>query len=184
MTLRSTSKFGLAVLTAASLSGAALAQTAAPSSGAMEPATQEDTPMSSPEMGASTGASGSGVTGTMPVSPQTAAELRADAPKTYGQVISSLRNADLAMADPETVTEASKVNIQPLSALKGQANESADALDEAIEAATPELEALRTLMTENDTLTAQLEEQGYAPEDVIGVYASDDSIELLVDDRA
>ncbi|MBE9639319.1 hypothetical protein [Salipiger mangrovisoli] len=180
MTLRSTSKLALAALTAATLSGAAFAQT----TGTTDPATQDQAPLARSEMSDSTGASGSGVTGTMPVSPQTAAELRAEAPQTYGQVISSLHNADLAMADPETVVEASKVQIVALSTLKGQANESADALDDALEAAEPELVALRELMSDNDALTAELQDQGYEAEDVIGVYAAEGSIELLVDDRA
>ncbi|WP_353474065.1 hypothetical protein PVT71_19250 [Salipiger sp. H15] len=180
MTLRSTSKLGLAVLTAATLSGAAFAQ----SSTAADPATQEQAPLARSEMSESTGASGSGEAGTLPIAPQTTADLRADVPQTYGQVISSLRNADLSMADPETVVEASKVEIHPLSSLKGQANESATALDDALAAAGPELSALRELLSGNDELTAELKDQGYEPEDVIGVYASDDAIELLVDDRA
>ncbi len=179
MTLRSTSKFGLAVLTAASLSGAALAQ----SSGTEDPATQSDAPLASNEMTESTGASGSGVTDTAPTATTTTADLDADMPQSYGQVISSLHNADLAMADPETVTEATRLNIHPLSGLKGQANESAVALDDALAEAGPQLRALRELMSDNDELTAQLDAEGYDVDDVIGVYAGSDSIELLVDDR-
>ncbi len=179
MTLRSTTKLGLAVLTAASLSVAAHAQTTT-----ADPATQEQAPLQSSEMTDTTGATGSGVTDTMAVSPQTADALRADVPQSYGQVISSLHNADLSMADPETVVEASKVEILPLSGLKGQANESADALDDGLKAAAPELDALRGLLSENDALTAELTDQGYDADDVIGVYAAQDHIKLLVDDRS
>ncbi|MCA0938361.1 hypothetical protein CLG85_013185 [Yangia mangrovi] len=179
MTLRSTTRLGLAVLTAASLSAAAHAQTSL----AADPATQDQAPLESSEMTQSTGAAGSGMTDTAPVSPQTAEALRAEVPQSYGQAISSLRNADLSMADPETVVEASKVEILPLSTLKGQANESAEALDDALKAAAPELDALRGLLSDNDELTAELDQQGFAPDDVIGVYAAQDHIELLVDDR-
>lgn len=180
MTLRSTTKFGLAVLTAASLSAAAHAQTSSVS----DPATLDEAPLETSQMTESTGASGSGVTDTVPVSPQTASDLRADVPQSYGQVISSLHNADLAMADPEAVSEATEVQLLPLSKLKGQANESATALDDALAAATPELEALRALMLDNDALTAELDAQGYDADDVIGFYAAQDSLELLIDDRA
>lgn len=179
MTHRFRTTLGLALF-AVALSGAVHAQSAE----GMDPATLDETPLERPEMSQSTGASGSGEAGTLPASPRTAAELRADVPQTYGQVISSLHNADLAMADPETVVDASSAEIRPLSALKGQAKESAVALDDALEAAGAELDALRSLLAGNEALTAALDGEGYAAQDVIGVYASGGAIELLVDDRA
>ena len=177
MTIRMTTKFGLAVLTAATLSGAAIAQEAGTDT--RSPSIPDEPAATAPEN--ETSLPGGGIA----AGPSTTADLASDAPKSYGQLISSLYNADLAMADVDTLASATEVQTRRLSDLDGQAKESKVALQDALTEATPQLDALRAGLADNDSVTRTLEAEGLTPEKVIGVYeTADGAVELLLDDRA
>jgi len=59
------------------------------------------------------------------------------------------------------------------------------ALQDALTEATPQLDALRAGLADNDSVTQTLEAEGLTPDKVIGVYeTADGAVELLLDDRA
>lgn len=155
MTIRST-KIGLAALIAATISGAAYAQS-------MDTTTPTDPALSAPaEMQAQGPA----------------------APETMGDLMADLNGPGVA-APMGTVPPDATVETRTLSELQGEGAENAQALDTALSRAQTQLDMLQTQVDSDATLSAAIEDEGFTSDDVLGVYqTAEGTVTVLIDDRA
>lgn len=112
------------------------------------------------------------------------AEVAGDmADDTYGSVMASVQtSADL---DLSAVTEETDISIVLLSSLQGDAETESAALDEALIASADAQAGLHARISDNAAITAELEAEGYAVEDVISLKTkADGAVIVYVDDRA
>lgn len=112
------------------------------------------------------------------------AEVAGDmADGTYGSVMASVQtSADL---DLSAVTEETDISIVLLSSLQGDAETESAALDEALIASADAQAGLHARISDNAAITAELEAEGYAVEDVISLKTkADGAVIVYVDDRA
>lgn len=118
------------------------------------------------------------------VSSDVNAEVTGDmADDTYGSVMASVQtSADL---DLSAVTEVTDISIVLLSSLQGDAETESAALDEALIASADAQAGLHARISDNAAITAELEAEGYAVEDVISLKTkADGAVIVYVDDRA
>ncbi|MEQ8598752.1 MAG: hypothetical protein RLP98_02405 [Devosia sp.] len=112
------------------------------------------------------------------------AEVAGDmADDTYGSVMASVQTS----ADPDlsAVTEETDISIVLLSSLQGDAETESAALDEALIASADAQAGLHARISDNAAITAELEAEGYAVEDVISLKTkADGAVIVYVDDRA
>tara|TARA_R110002124_G_scaffold76753_7_gene205656 strand:- start:13690 stop:14334 length:645 start_codon:yes stop_codon:yes gene_type:complete len=105
-------------------------------------------------------------------------------PMTYGQVISSVRTQTNADAVGQ-IDAGAEIETMTLSEVQGEASENASALDTALTQAETELTDMRGMIGANADLSAALNAEGYAADDVIGVYeTTNGSFQVLIDDRS
>jgi hypothetical protein len=163
-------KFVIASFLTASVSTAALAQTAA------EVDTTEPEAGAQIETQTETGVDTGAATGT-----GAAAGAQADA-TAYGDVIASLRASGDAEADIEAIEEAGWARIVTLAELRGGAAEQAGALDEALSQHEDKAEDIRSAVENNDELKDALEARGLEADDVVAVVTDQNGeVTLVVD---
>ncbi len=104
------------------------------------------------------------------------------ADNTYGSVMASIKgSADL---DLSSITDESKISIVLLSSLQGDAATESAALDAELTANADAQAGLHSRIEENTAITAKLEAEGHAVEDVVSVKTkADGSVIVYVDDR-
>jgi hypothetical protein len=162
-----TKTLGMTALLAASTSVAAVAQTAPEEGGSpTEPALE-----AAPEVG---------------MTPDTAAPgMTSGAPDTFSELVSIFEEGMPEMADPAVIDTGYVIDTLTLSDIPDQAAGESESLDLALADVEGELAAMQDEIAANDMLADLLEAQGFAAEDVIGIFsAAPDRVELLVDDRA
>lgn len=171
---------GLAAILAASVSGAAIAQSVGVGGDAGIGVGVGDSGVSA-DVGA-----GADVTAENSASgADTLSTGEAAGERTYGTVISSLRSGGNVEADIAGITADSEVETTTVSELQGQAGDTAAALDNALAQAEGELTEMRGMISANADFQQMIEAEGYSADDVIGVYqASNGSVEVLIDDRS
>ena len=176
---------GLAAILAASVSGAALAQSANLGADAGTSVDTGDVGVSTDvtaDSGTMNGASDMSDTagnGNQMAASEKAGEMN------YGSVISSLKTGANAEADISGITADSDVETMTLSDVQGEADDNAMALDNALANAEGELSSMHDMIAANADFNAMLEDQGYTADDVIGVYSkADGGYEVLIDDRS
>ena len=102
---------------------------------------------------------------------------------TYGSVMASIQTS--ANLDLSAVTEETDISIVLLSSLQGNAETESAALDEALIASADAQAGLHARISGNAAITAELEAEGYAVEDVISLKTkADGDLIVYVDDRA
>lgn len=103
--------------------------------------------------------------------------------KTYGQLVSSLRNADTMNADLSGFGAESDVSVTALSELQGEGAENAESLDQVLSENQDGIDQMRSNITANADLMAALEAEGYAAEDVVAIEThGENSVTFFVDD--
>lgn len=115
----------------------------------------------------------------------TEAETSADANAklNLGMLISSLKSGEAAI-DLSTVDEATVIKAVKLSEFQGGAAEKAQALDNALTENQDQITALQDAVAANGDISALLETEGLAAENVIAVMsATEGSVQVVVDDR-
>lgn len=104
------------------------------------------------------------------------------ADNTYGSVMASLKGS--AELDLSSITDESKVTIVLLSSLQGEAANESAALDAELTANADAQAGLHERIEQNTAITAKLEAEGHAVEDVISIKTkADGSVVVYVDDR-
>lgn len=104
------------------------------------------------------------------------------ADNTYGSVMASLKGS--AELDLSSITDESKVTIVLLSSLQGEAANESAALDAELTANADAQAGLHQRIEQNTAITAKLEAEGHAVEDVISIKTkADGSVVVYVDDR-
>lgn len=136
------------------------------------------------------GASGSLSTGsTMNDAKDTVAKTGKTAKENYGQLIQELR----AGAETDTQTKAeidafdtdAKLDVVTVSELKASKQGTTTALDEALDAQAEAVDDIRASVAANTDLSADLEAEGFASEDVVAVRGNGmGGLTLIVDDRS
>ena len=102
---------------------------------------------------------------------------------TYGSVMASIQTS--ANLDLSAVTEETDISIVLLSSLQGNAETESAALDEALTASADAQAGLHARISDNAAITAELEAEGYAVEDVVSLKTkADGALIVYVDDRA
>jgi hypothetical protein len=152
-----------AAVLAASLSTAALAQTADVGAGV------------------AAGAQGAGSTA--------AAGASADAKMNVGQIVSDLQNGTAMSSEWATQVGAlptgAEVKIVTLTELKGQGAENDAALDKALSDVSTDVVAARTAIEANTEVKAALEAQDFTAEDVVAITVDgEQNVTLIVDDAS
>ena len=104
------------------------------------------------------------------------------ADNTYGSVMASIKgSADL---DLSSITDESKISIVLLSSLQGDAATESAALDAELTTNADAQAGLHSRIEGNTAITAKLEAEGHAVEDVVSVKTkADGSVIVYVDDR-
>ena len=110
------------------------------------------------------------------------------AKENYGQLISELRSNSSTSADVEAeITDFnanSELQTVTVTELKGNASENAAALDGALEAQEESVADMRAAIEANAELKAQVEAEGFTPEQVVAVRTNGmGGLTLVVDDR-
>jgi hypothetical protein len=102
---------------------------------------------------------------------------------TYGSVIASIKgNANL---DLTAISDDADITIVAISSLQGDAETEAAALDNELTASAEAQAGLHAQISDNATIMAELEAEGYVAEDVVSIKSkADGSIIVYVDDRA
>jgi hypothetical protein len=164
-----------AAVLAASLSTAALAQTADVGVGAKVGAKAD----------VAAGAAGNDVAANANAS----AGAKSDMKMNVGQIVSSFRNGSEVStewaAELQGLSPDAEVNIVKLSELKGSAAENSAALDQVIADAQADLTTALPTIEANAELKAALEAQSFAADDVVAVMVDGDSqVTLIVDDAS
>lgn len=102
---------------------------------------------------------------------------------TYGSVMASIQTS--ANLDLSAVTEETDISIVLLSSLQGNAETESAALDEALTASADAQAGLHARISDNAAITAELEAESYAVEDVVSLKTkADGALIVYVDDRA
>ncbi|MBQ0717540.1 MAG: nicotinate phosphoribosyltransferase [Sulfitobacter litoralis] len=169
----------IATLMATGVSTAAMAQTSVGSAADVSSGVNADV-----------GASGSLSTGsTMNDAKDTVAKTGKTAKENYGQLIQELR----AGAETDTQTKAeidafdtdAKLDVVTVSELKASKQGTTTALDEALDAQAEAVDDMRASVAANTDLSADLEAEGFASEDVVAVRGNGmGGLTLIVDDRS
>lgn len=186
-----TKSAGLAAILAASVSGAALAQSANLGADAGASVGADDGGVSADvgaDVTADSGSMGDSGNATSTATGDADTDMAASGTSddmNYGRVISSIRAGQNAQADIAGITADSQVETIALSELQGEAGENASALDNALADAEGEMASMQDMIAANADFQAMLEAEGYAADDVIGVYSkADGGFEVLIDDRS
>lgn len=106
----------------------------------------------------------------------------------YGDIISNIRNGsdDPSMWSQQlaSLDQDATVNVVPLSELKGQAGQNAQALDQAVADSSADMSAVKDEIDANQTLKVALEDKDYTADDVVALQVDGSSdVTLVVDDK-
>jgi len=103
--------------------------------------------------------------------------------KTYGQLVSSLRNADTMNADLSGFGPDSEISVTTLSELQGEGAENAESLDQILSENQESVDELRANITANADLMDALQNEGYEVENVVAVETHGETgVTFFVDD--
>ncbi|MCE0505704.1 hypothetical protein LR948_10085 [Roseivivax sp. GX 12232] len=107
------------------------------------------------------------------------------APETLDALVTAYEDGLPPMAEVSDLPADAAIETMAISDFPGAAPGEAERLDLALADAEGELTEIQDAVAGNAALSDALEAEGYAPEDVIGVFAgSAGTVELLIDDRA
>jgi hypothetical protein len=104
------------------------------------------------------------------------------ADNTYGSVMASIKSS--ANLDLSSITDESQISIVLLSSLQGDAATESASLDAELSANADAQAGLHSRLEGNSAISAKLEAEGHAIEDVVSVKTkADGSVIIYVDDR-